>query len=636
MAEPDGSETFTISLSSQPTATVTIALSPSSSECAVDPDSLILTAANWDTGASASVSALDDSLVDGPQDCTILTAPAVSADSNYGGEDPVDLPVTVTDDDAAGFSLTPSSLSVAEPDGSETFTISLSSQPTATVTIALSPSSSECSVDPDSLILTAANWDTGASASVSALDDSLVDGPQDCTILTAPAVSADSNYGGEDPVDLPVTVTDDDAAGFSLTPSSLSVAEPDGSETFAISLSSQPTATVTIALSPSSSECAVDPDSLILTAANWDTGASASVSALDDSLVDGDQDCTIVTAPAVSSDTSYNGEDPADLPVTVTDDDAAGFSLTPSSLSVAEPDGSETFAISLSSQPTATVTIALSPSSSECSVDPDSLILTAANWDTGASASVSALDDSLVDGAQDCTILTAPAVSADSNYGGEDPVDLPVTVTDDDAAGFSLTPSSLSVAEPDGSETFTLSLSSQPTATVTIALSPSSSECSVDPDSLILTAANWDTGASASVSALDDSLVDGAQDCTILTAPAVSADSNYGGEDPVDLPVTVTDDDAAGFSLTPSSLSVAEPDGSETFAISLSSQPTATVTIALSPSSSECAVDPDSLILTAANWDTGASASVSALDDSLVDGDQDCTIVTAPAVSSRH
>ena len=181
---------------------------------------------------------------------------------------------------------------MAEPDGSETFAISLSSQPTATVTIALSPSSSECSVDPDSLILTAANWDTGASASVSALDDSLVDGDQDCTIVTAPAVSADSNYGGQDPVDLPVTVTDDDDAGFSLTPSSLSVAEPDGSETFAISLSSQPTATVTIALSPSSSECAVDPDSLILTAANWDTGASASVSALDDSLVDGDQDCT--------------------------------------------------------------------------------------------------------------------------------------------------------------------------------------------------------------------------------------------------------------------------------------------------------------------------------------------------------
>ena len=64
------------------------------------------------------------------------------------------------------------------------------------------------------------------------------------------------------------------------------------------------------------------------------------------------------------------------------------------------------------------------------------------------------------------------AVSTDTDYDGENPDDVPVTVNDDDAAGFAINPTSLTVAEPDGDDTFTLALTSEPADTVTIAVRP--------------------------------------------------------------------------------------------------------------------------------------------------------------------
>ena len=343
VSEPSGQGAFTITLTMEPTATVTVGLTITSTECTVDPGILLLTEDNWATGASATVTAQDDAIADGPQICRIGTDAVISDDPNFGGEDPDNVVVTVTDDDTAGFSLTPTALSIAEPDGSATFTLSLTSQPTASVSVALSASSTECSIDPESLTLTPLNWSSGLSATVTAVDDALVDGDQACDIVTDPAVSADTNYGDQDPDDLPVTVTDDDTAGFSLSPTALSIAEPDGSADFSISLTSQPTDTVSIGLSASNSQCSVTPATITLTESNWNTGAPATVVAIDDLIADGSQTCLIQTASAFSNDPNYNTEDPPDLTVNVTDDDVAGFDVSPLSLSVGEPDGSADF-----------------------------------------------------------------------------------------------------------------------------------------------------------------------------------------------------------------------------------------------------------------------------------------------------
>ena len=84
------------------------------------------------------------------------------------------------------------------------------SLPEDTVTVGLSADNTECSVAPASLALTTENWEAGATATVTAQNDDLIDGPQVCNIVTAAAVSADTTFDGENPDDVVVTVTDDD------------------------------------------------------------------------------------------------------------------------------------------------------------------------------------------------------------------------------------------------------------------------------------------------------------------------------------------------------------------------------------------------------------------------------------------
>ena len=70
-----------------------------------------------------------------------MTAAATSSDRGYNGLDAADVSVTNADDDTAGFIVTPiSGLLTTEAGGTATFTVVLTTQPTANVTIGLSTS----------------------------------------------------------------------------------------------------------------------------------------------------------------------------------------------------------------------------------------------------------------------------------------------------------------------------------------------------------------------------------------------------------------------------------------------------------------------------------------------------------------
>jgi hypothetical protein len=103
----------------------------------------------------------------------------------------------------------------------------------------------------------------------------------------------------------------------------------------------------------------------------------------------------------------------ADLNVTVQDDDTAGFTVSPTAMTVSEPSGSKRFYIYLTSQPTANVVVGASTSSTQCSVSPASVTLTAANWDTGVNVRVAASRRSR-DGNQPCPVVRGRSVAATS------------------------------------------------------------------------------------------------------------------------------------------------------------------------------------------------------------------------------
>src|SRR5439155_273375 len=132
--------TFTVVLTSQPTANVTIGLSSSDlTEGTVPPGAVTFTSGDWNTAQTVTVTGVDDFGVDGAVAYTVVTAAATSTDGSYNGLNPADVAVTNTDDDAAGITVPPTSgLTTTEGGWTATFTVLLTSQPAANVTIGLS------------------------------------------------------------------------------------------------------------------------------------------------------------------------------------------------------------------------------------------------------------------------------------------------------------------------------------------------------------------------------------------------------------------------------------------------------------------------------------------------------------------
>ena len=643
--EAGGDDTFTIVLTSQPTADVTIALSSSDSgEGTVSPASVTFTAANWNAPQTVTVTGVDDAVADGTQPYQVVTAAATSADTGYAGQDPANVLVNNTDNDSAGITVTPTTgLQTTEAGGTATFTIVLNSQPTAAVTIPLqSTDTSEGTVSPASVTFTTANWNAPQTVTVQGVDDAAADGNQPYSISTLAATSADPGYAGRDAANVSLTNIDNDSAGFLVTPiSGLITTEAGGQATFTIVLTSQPTANVSVDLSSNdTSEGVVAPTTVVFTPANWNAPQTVTVTGVEDVAADGPQPYTIVTSAATSSDASYSGLNPSDVAVSNTDNDSAGITVATltSPLTTTEGGGQATFTIVLNSMPSAIVTIPLSSSDpGEGTVSPASVTFTPLNWNAPQVVTVTGVDDALADGNQTYTIVTGAASSTDPGYTARDAANVSVINVDNDSAGFLVVPTvGLTTTEAGGQATFTIRLTSQPTSSVTVALTSSATdEGTVSPASLTFTAANWNAPQTVTVTGIDDDIADGNAPYTIVTAAAVSADANYGGLNPSDVSVSNIDNDSAGFVVTPiNGLTTTEAGGSATFTIVLTSQPTSPVTVGLTTDdASEGAVSPASVVFTALNWNAPQTVTVTGADDAIADGNQTYHVVTAAATS---
>jgi hypothetical protein len=640
-SEAGGSATFTVKLASQPTANVTIGLSSSdTTEGAVSPASLAFSAANWNIAQTVTVGGVNDDLDDGNIAYTINFDPATSSDPNYSGMNAADVPVTNTDDDIAGISVSGVSGDTTETGGTASFTIVLDSQPSANVTIGLSSSdATEGSVSPALLTFTPASWNTPQTVTATGVNDDVDDGNQSYTIITAPAVSSDTNYDSQNASDVSLNNIDDDTAGILVSSISGNTTETGGQATFTVVLSSQPLADVVIALSSSNlAEGAVSDTALTFTDANWNSAQIVTVSGVNDNIDDGNVSYTIITGAASSADGNYNNSNANDVSVVNVDDDTAGISVSGISGNTSEAGGTASFTIVLDSQPTANVSFALSSSdTAEVTVSPAPLTFTPAIWSTPQSATVTGVDDLIDDGDIAYTIVTAGASSSDPIYSGMDAADVSLSNIDNDGAGVVVSTISGITSEAGGTATFDVQLASQPTADVSIGLSTNDpTEGAVSPATLTFTSADWNVPQTVTVTGVNDDLDDGDISYLVLLAPSISADLAYNGQDAADIPALNLDDDTAGITITPPSAnSTSEAGATATFSVVLNTQPIADVTIGLSSSdTTEGTVGPASLTFTAANWNQPQTVTVTGVNDSVDDNNVAYTIVVAPAVSA--
>ena len=593
--EGSSTDTYTVVLDTLPTGDVTVAISSNNTDVTVSPSNLTFTTTSWSTEQTVTVSAGQDA--DAANDMATLTHNPSGAD--YDSVDNADLAVTVTDDETAGVTVTPTSLTVTEG-GTNTYTVVLDTQPTATVTVTIvdPTDNADVTANPARLTFTTSNWSTAKTVTVSAAEDD--DSTEDTATVTHTVAGGD--YGAITAQDVDVTVTDDDTPGITFAPTSLTVGEG-GTGTYTVVLDTLPTGTVTVVILSNNTDVTASSSTLTstltFTTTNWNSAQTVTVTAGQDADAADD----MATLTHFPSGADYDSLSDASLTVTVTDDETAGVTVTPTSLMVDEG-GTNTYTVVLDTEPTGTVTITIvdPTDNTDVTTNPASLTFSTSNWATAQTVTVSAAEDD--DASQDTATVTHSVAGGD--YGAITAQDVAVTVTDNDTPGVTVTPVSLTVGEGSSTDTYTVVLDTLPTGNVMVAISSNNTDVTVSPSPLTFTTTSWSTEQTVTVSAGQDA--DAADDMATLTHNPGGA--NYGSVSNAILTVTVTDDETAGVTVTPTSLSINEG-STGTYTVKLDTQPTGSVTVGVSSGDTGAAsVNRSTMTFTTTNWSSEQTVTV--------------------------
>ena len=350
------------------------------------------------------------------------------------------------------------------------------------------------------------------------------------------------NDGAQDSAADTVDVTVREGKRLLLDPDTLRVDE-EGSATYTVTLSTQPTGAVTVAVARSagSPDVTVLPAALTFTTGSWNRAQAVTVTA----AADNDSAAETATIGHTATGGDYQGLT-ADLAVSVADNDAAGLRLedtgdTPSTLNTltVTENASASYTVRLFTPPSpgAQVTVALAVTGSpDVTVTPTPLTFTDSDWSTVQTVTVRAAHDD--DASPDAATIAHTATG-----GGYVSItaDLAVSVSEDDTPALALDPARLDVDEG-GSATYTVRLATLPTTAVTVAVARSagSPDVTVLPSSLTFAPAEWSTAQTVTVRASEDD-TDVTDDAATIGHTASGGD--YQGLT-ADLAVSVSDNDA--------------------------------------------------------------------------------------------
>ena len=244
---------------------------------------------------------------------------------------------------------------------------------------------------------------------------------------------------------------------MTLTLSDASIGEDGGSTTVTASLShaSSVATAITVSASPVSPAVASDYNLSTNKVLSIAAGVTDSTGAVTITGVDNDVDAvdkTVQVQGAAVNSLGVTG--PADVELTLEDDDARGVTVSKTDLDIAEG-GDGAYTVVLTSEPTGQVTVTPSRSSGDPDVTVSGAVtFTAGNWSTARTVTVSAGQDS--DAADDTAVIGHTVSGAD--YGSVTAASVDVTVDDDETAssGVTLTVVPESVSEGANATTVTV------------------------------------------------------------------------------------------------------------------------------------------------------------------------------------
>ncbi len=456
--------------------------------------------------------------------------------------------ITLSEDDSAPtVSLSVSSSSVAEASGTATVTATLSIASTSDVTVGLSLSgtattNNDYSISSDSITISAGS--TTGTSTLTSTQDTSVEGDE--TII----VDIDSVSGGgatESGTQQSTITLSDDESGISLSISSSSLVEASGTSTVTVELNIANTSSdvvVDLSLSgtaTSNNDYTISATSL--TIATGTTSNTATITAIQDTSIEGDETIVIDISSVSGGDVSEIGTQQSTI--TIVDDEFPDITLSTTYSSFAEDVGFATLTATLSQTISSEVYVdftysGLATSGTDYSVSlADSMTIFANTLAT--TLYLSAIADSIYEANETISVSMNRVTNANTSALGT----FSFTLIDNESApSVTLSTGGSTLSEDSGTQTVIPTLSVATTETVTVNLS-FSGEAAKDTDYTVsattVSISAGSTSNTITITAIQDTIGEG--DETII----VGIDSVSGGgasESGVQQStVTITDDE---------------------------------------------------------------------------------------------
>eukprot|EP00163_Fabomonas_tropica_P008489 TRINITY_DN181_c0_g1_i1.p1 TRINITY_DN181_c0_g1~~TRINITY_DN181_c0_g1_i1.p1 ORF type:complete len:3977 (-),score=642.26 TRINITY_DN181_c0_g1_i1:114-12044(-) len=545
-----------------------------------------------------------------------------------------------------GSIATQDKVTVSENGDSQTFTVTLSIEPSAAVTVqATSSDVGEVSISPTSLTFAASAYSVAQTLTLTGVDDPDDDG--DIAVdIQVKGTAANALYDG---VTFKTTVLNGDnetaswslrtLGGLGVTPGTLLFENGTNEDVVVVSIQYQPAAPIEIPLT-STPEGGLQfvPASLAFTTTDWSIPQTVTIRAVDDHIAgQGTRNVTANVGPIQSTDIWY-GNLQKSISYSVNDDENPQLLVVsnPQEAALLEDGGKMTLSISLSAIPISDVSVAVVVSQQPeldralVSLSTMEWIIPPARWNDQRDVIITALQDDLKLGMQNVYIAFNTS-SRDRlfNHLGYNTV---IVHMDDDGSGIMTSPISGPVSENGGAIEMYIApagpdvISSPESVTV---VSSDESEVVVQPGSIALKPSDWSAPQIITIRGVDDNERDGDQEVTLTMRSATIGTREFTvinrDDDLPDVIMSYVSDQGDKDVIT-------ELGQSRNMHVHLSIVPTGAVTAECKPSSAEEAeVKPAMLTFTPSDYNQNRVVTVTGIPDYTEDGDRrvlvTCTVV---------
>ena len=445
----------------------------------------------------------------------------------------------------AGLSFSTSTVNVTEGN-SATYTVKLASRPTGAVTVTVSGhNGTDLSVDTDSttqndqstLTFTTSNWNSAQTVTVNATTDSDSDNEAPITLTHAASGGGYNGVSGS----VTVNIIDSDNPTVELSVSGNSAVTEGGTLTVTASVSRAPSGNLSVPVQRVAGNSSADTSDYslpALTIAAGATSGTATFTATNDAADEPDETLRL----ALGTVSGYDHGTSSRVDIAITDDDPTTVALSVPDATATEDSSSATATIRLTlgrglvagealavpltlSGGTAGTdfTLGLAGSPAGVTFNAATGTVTFTGPQTGATAAVAnvTLTASSDADAEDRTVnVSIPATFTGTNLdgGATGSGSGTITISDDESKALTFSTSTVNVTEG-GSATYTVRLTSRPTASVNVAITgQAGTDLTVGTPNLTFTTTNWNSARTVTVSAATDNDSDNEAPITLVHA----------------------------------------------------------------------------------------------------------------------